>query len=52
MRNVLASLLLLALAVPAFASVIPVPEIDGSTAAGALTLITGAAVLLRSRRKR
>jgi hypothetical protein len=51
MRNVLASLLLLAAALPVFGSVITVPEIDASTAAGALTLITGAAVLLRSRRK-
>ena len=36
----------------AFAGVAAVPEIDGSTAVSAITLIGGAALVLRSRRKR
>jgi hypothetical protein len=50
MKNVLASLLLLGLATSAFAGVAAVPEIDASTATGALTLISGAALVLRARR--
>jgi hypothetical protein len=50
MKNVVASFLLLGLATSAFAGAVPVPEIDASTATGALTLLSGAALVLRSRR--
>jgi hypothetical protein len=52
MKILLANLLLLGFANSAFAGFNPVPEIDASTATGALTLISGAAMVLRSRRKR
>ena len=52
MKNVLASLLLLGLATSAFASFAVVPEIDASTATGALALISGAALVLRARRRK
>jgi hypothetical protein len=52
MKNLLASLLLVGLATAAFAGSAQVPEIDASTATGAITLISGAALVLRSRRKR
>jgi len=52
MRNILASVSLLGIATAVFAGSTVTPEIDGSTAASAITLIAGAAVVLRSRRKR
>ena len=52
MKNIYAALALLAIATTAFAGVTAVPEIDGSTAVSAITLIGGAALVLRSRRKR
>ncbi len=53
MKNIYAALVLLTVATAAFAgTVVATPEIDGSTAAGAITLISGAALVLRSRRKR
>jgi hypothetical protein len=52
MKNLLASLLLLGLTTSAFAGATLVPEVDASTATGAITLISGAALVLRSRRKR
>lgn len=52
MKNVMASLLLLGLASFAFAGLSPVPEISAATATGALTLISGAALVLRARRRR
>jgi hypothetical protein len=52
MKNIYASLLLLGIATTAFGSFVVVPEIDGSTAASAITLISGAMLVLRSRRKR
>jgi len=52
LKNIYAALVLLAIAGTAFAGVAPSPEIDASTAASALTLISGAALVLRSRRKR
>lgn len=52
MKNLLASVLLLAIATSAFAGLTVVPEIDASTATGALTLISGAALVLRSRRRK
>jgi hypothetical protein len=52
MRNILASVLLLGIATAVFGGGVVTPEIDGSTAASAITLISGAAVVLHSRRKR
>jgi hypothetical protein len=52
MKNLIASLLVLGLATSAYAGQINVPEVDASTATGAITLISGAALVLRSRRKR
>ena len=52
MKNLLASLLLVGIATAAFAGTAPVPEIDASTATGALTLISGAAFVLRARRRK
>jgi hypothetical protein len=51
-KNIYAALVLMAVATTAFAGISAVPEIDGSTAASAITLISGAALVLRSRRKR
>jgi LPXTG-motif cell wall-anchored protein len=51
-KNIYAALVFLAVATAAFAGTVTTPEIDGSTAAGAITLISGAAFVLRSRRKR
>lgn len=44
MKYITAALLLAAVARSAFASINVVPEVDPSTAAGALTLISGAAL--------
>jgi hypothetical protein len=52
MKNIYAALVLLAVANTAFAGIAVVPEIDGSTAASAITLISGAALVLRSRCRR
>ena len=52
MKSILASLLLFGVATSAFAGVVTVPEIDASTAIGALTLISGAALVLRARRRK
>ena len=51
MKTIYAALVLLTLATTAFAGAVATPEIDGSTAASAITLISGAALVLRSRRK-
>jgi hypothetical protein len=51
-KNIYAALALMAVATTAFAGAALAPEIDGSTAASAITLISGAALVLRSRRKR
>jgi len=50
-KNVFASLLLLGLVTSAFAGSSLVPEVDASTATGALALISGAALVLRTRRR-
>jgi hypothetical protein len=52
MKNICASVLLLGIGTTVFAGVVTTPEIDGSTAASAITLISGAVLVLRSRRKR
>jgi hypothetical protein len=52
LKNLLASVLLLGLATSAFAGITVAPEIDASTASGALTLISGAALVLRARRRK
>jgi hypothetical protein len=53
MKNIFACVLMLGIATSAFAgNVIQVPEIDGATAAGALTLVSGAVLVLRSRRNK
>ena len=52
MRIIFASVLLLGIATTVFAGAITTPEIDGSIAVSAITLISGAALVLRSRRKR
>jgi uncharacterized membrane protein YdcZ (DUF606 family) len=52
MKNICASLLLLGIATTLFGAVVNTPEIDGSTASGAITLVCGAVLVLRSRRKR
>ena len=52
MRTIFASVLLLGITTTAFGGFVNSPEIDGTTAAGALTLISGAVLVLRSRRKR
>ena len=52
MRTIFASVLLLGIATAIFGGVGNSPEIDGSTAVSAITLISGAALVLRSRRKR
>lgn len=44
--------LFIAAASCAFAGSTPVPEINGSSAAGALALISGAALVLRGRRRK
>jgi hypothetical protein len=51
-KNIYAALALMAVATTAFAGTQAAPEIDGSTAASAITLISGATLVLRSRRKR
>jgi hypothetical protein len=51
-KNIYAALLLMAATTNMFAGIAVVPEIDGSTAASAVTLISGAALVLRSRRRR
>jgi len=51
-KNIYAALILLAVATASFAGTLNTPEIDGSTAAGAIALISGSALVLRSRRKR
>jgi LPXTG-motif cell wall-anchored protein len=50
-KNIYAALVLTAIATTAFAGNVVVPEIDGSTAASAITLISGAALVLRRRRR-
>ena len=52
MRTIFASVLLLGIATAVFGGGVTTPEIDGSTAASAITLISGAVLVLRSRRKR
>ena len=52
MRTIFASVLLLGIATSVFGGSVNSPEIDGTTAASALTLISGAVLVLRSRRKR
>jgi hypothetical protein len=52
MKNIFASLLLLGIASTAFGGITVVPEIDPSTATAAITLVSGAALVLRSRRRR
>jgi hypothetical protein len=51
-KTLFACVLMLGIATSAFAGApVVVPEINGSTAVGALTLISGAALVLRSHRK-
>jgi hypothetical protein len=50
MKLALTSLLLLASAAVALAGPVAAPEIDGNSATSAITLICGAALILRSRR--
>jgi hypothetical protein len=50
MKNICAGLLLLGIASTAIAGSVVVPEVDASTAASAITLISGATLVLRSRR--
>ena len=51
MQKVLGMLLVIAgLCSVAAATSVTVPEIDGSTAASALTLLTGAALVIRARK--
>jgi len=51
MSKILAiTLFVLGLSCAAFAGV-PTPEIDGATAISAITLITGAALIIKSRKK-
>lgn len=45
------ALLLTGLASHAFAGANPVPEINASTAVGAISLVSGAVLILRTRRK-
>ena len=52
MKNICASVLLLGIATAVFGAVVNTPEIDGSTATGAIALVSGAVLVLRSRRKR
>jgi hypothetical protein len=52
MKNILSSVMLLGIATMAFGGNVAAPEIDASTAASAITLISGAALVLRSRRRR
>jgi len=52
MRTIFASVLLLGIATTVFGGAVSTPEIDGYTATGAITLISGAVLVLRSRRKR
>jgi hypothetical protein len=49
---ILAGILLLGIATSVFGGSVVTPEIDGSTAASAITLLSGAALVLHSRRKR
>ena len=52
MRKLIGTTLLIAgLASAAFAGGATVPEIDATTAISAITLITGAALVIRSRKK-
>jgi hypothetical protein len=45
------ALLIAGLASRAFASPVAVPEIDGATAVSAITLVTGAVLVMRGREK-
>ena len=45
-------LMLSAFAASAFAGVVTTPEIDGNSAASAVALLAGGALVLRSRRKK